>query len=241
MTIIQLLRRHEETAKNPKTGKKLDQPTPKGIANAYQKGMKLIQLFPDAHYQGIYSNKDRTYITVAQHLLGAGITNIDEYMTFDPLLNSAGTMVPKAVLEAVRNIEDPYELNQKIFELSGPEINQAGANHLKSAIQGILKHIELGANNLKTNIDIRGTHGPSIDVSYILLARDHEDTTPVTFEDQLKYTEMLQPGTGLNLFAKKVGGEYKVRFGGVKTPKAIVQNADFKEFPLAQLVEKYVQ
>src|SRR3989338_7988095 len=117
--LVQLIRRHEETAID-ENGLKLDMPTEEGIARDYARGIALKEQYPLHQIYGVASERRRTYIGLVAMLLCASVTNVDAHIERTSDLNE-GKIPPE-----LRN--DPARRFLGLFEECRDTTMTAGNN-----------------------------------------------------------------------------------------------------------------
>jgi len=203
-----LIRRHEKTTKNAE-GKKLDQPTPEGVANAYQSGMALREEFGDQlRLKAYHSNKKRTAITAANWLMGAGIVPVsgageaDINMTHHQALNSFSDAMPRDVYDLMRNMTDKEAQLRAFFDLYGSVLNRSGASIAQLAASQLEMVSEFGIPRVALGV----THGPSIDAGLLAVLG-----APVTYDSMMQKTGIIKEGEGWEVTFDRVSGIYHAK------------------------------
>jgi hypothetical protein len=159
---IEKVRRHGNTMTD-KSGNKLDRPTTQGIARLYDLGQNLREEFSNHQIRGIHSEADRTYISVASVLMGAGITPVDKYLTETSALNVL--IVPKDQLQQLRNMTDVDARTKRIFDKLRPIAEEAG-NRIASYL---IKSLQTAVEQEDRTLDITFSHGPPMEAAYLVL------------------------------------------------------------------------
>jgi len=159
--LVTLVRRHEETRKDT-DGKKLDSPTPQGLANAYQRGIELRQQYPDAQIRASYSEADRTYYSANAWMMGA--SGDLEGMTCTPGLNPLELSADQKA--RVRN-SSKEEKMQTIYGEFLPQLATAGERIASYVIEQIMAHLSSGDSKTTVNVDL--SHSPTMDAAYLIL------------------------------------------------------------------------
>ena len=190
--LIQVVRRHGKTMKG-KDGKKLDQPTPDGVARLYAFGKELREQFPDYEIFGTHSEADRTYISVASVLMGAGVAPVDGYLTKTGALNVLA--VPKEELNVLRNMKDVDARTQKIFDDLRPVAEEAGTRIAKYLVGSLQSSVE----QEREVLNVTFSHGPPMEAAYLVLTGQ-----PISYDNVIAMGG-IPAETGFDLGLRKDG------------------------------------
>jgi hypothetical protein len=193
MTITQLIRRHEKTQKGP-DGKKLDKPTPEGLANAYRKGMDVKRDYPEHVVNGYHSKTDRAYDACAAWLMGADALPVHENIGYDPGLDSIN--IDHETRSKIRDMPDKEKQMRLIFSELKPQLEEAGKRIANSLIERCQQYIQSGGE--APSVDVKVTHGPVIDAAYLTLIGQ-----PITYENAMRETGIFNEGEGFDVTLRK--------------------------------------
>jgi hypothetical protein len=210
---IEKVRRHGNTMTG-KSGNKLDQPTAQGIARLYSWGKDLREEFPNHQIKGVHSEADRTYISVASVLMGAGITSVDEYLTETSALNVL--IVPKNQLQQLRNMTDVDARNKIIFDDLRDVAKEAGTR----IAAYLVKSLQAAVEQEDQVLDVKFSHGPPMEAAYLVLTGQ-----PISYNNVTRMGGILEE-KGFDLGLRRDG-----RLVDIK-----LQDNPIKTYDLADLV-----
>jgi hypothetical protein len=198
MRLVQMLRRHEETAKID--GRKVDRPTPKGIASAYQKGIVLAKKFPDGYYSGEHSETQRTRLSYEAWALGisAARGKAERHDTLLAYGNSPQSDLNNIVLSAeareeIRNITDPHAQCERVFTQYTREVKTAGLRVANRVLYNLKYRASATPGSDITYFILSISHGPPMDAAYLILL-GHD----VSYENVVEYTGIMGTGEGFD-------------------------------------------
>jgi len=202
MVLDQLVRRHEETARGD-DGKKLDRPTPEGLAKAYGKGIALREQYSEQEIRGFHSEKQRTYQCCAAWLLGAGVP-LEGNIEANPNLNMM--RVSPEELEAMRNAPTKEEDYRMIFDDYTEQITAAAHNLIEHIDQGVLGGFAFNEKGLWIPcVELNLTHGPVMDAAFAILTGNK-----VSYETVMQTSGIFDEGEGFDVKLRKENGIYFV-------------------------------
>lgn len=213
--LVQLIRRHEETALD-KDGRKLDRPTPEGLANDYQRGIRLREEYPDHQIYGVASQKERTYIGLVAMLLGAGIPNIQDHIERSSDLNE-GKIPPE-----IRN--DKTKRMTALFDECRETTMESGNNLARYLVNQAESYA--GSTIPPNKLIIAKTHLPPMMAAYLRLISE-----PFTLDKAREHMleTKMKPGEGFDVKLEPIGSVYGV---------TITVGTTERKYELPQLVER---
>jgi len=192
--LVQIVRRHEETAKD-ENGKKLDRPTPEGVATAYQRGLDLKGQYPDHVYYGRHSDKKRTQICLNAWMMGAN----PKTSTYDYPTHRLGGLNPprlgKEQLDKIRNTDDVTAQRELLYNNFSNEVERAGYGCAE-----LLHHGMLGQSLEDKEHDrlfLHVTSAPVVEAAYLILRG-----IPISFENVRDYAGFCAEGEGFDIISK---------------------------------------
>ncbi|MFC1753716.1 hypothetical protein ACFL96_10050 [Thermoproteota archaeon] len=190
--LVQIVRRHEQTMKG-KDGKKLDKPTPEGVAAAYKRGIDLREQYPDHEFRGQYSDKMRTRIALDAWLHGADASDASRYV--DKSLNPPG--LDKDVLDKIRNTDDVTAQRELLYNQGTDEVTRAGAACAFWIFNNLNKYFET-KEPLDDRVEIKISSAPNVEAAYLIM-RD----IPVTFDNVRDYAGFCEEGHGFDVISNQ--------------------------------------
>lgn len=213
--LVQLIRRHEETAVDEE-GRKLDRPTPEGRGRDYERGIHLREQYPHHQIFGVASQRQRTYIGLEAMLLGAGVTNLDLCIQRSSDLNE-GNIPPE-----IRN--DPARRVTALFNECRDTVMIVGNNLARYLIDQATSYVS--SANPPNILLIAKTHLPPMMAAYLLLLGE-----PFIFDKAREHNleTNMKPGEGFDVKVEQVGSVYGVTI--------TVGNTE-RQYELPQLVER---
>ncbi|MBI3033101.1 hypothetical protein HYY69_06510 [Candidatus Woesearchaeota archaeon] len=194
--LVQLIRRHEETAVDNE-GKKLDMPTHEGRGRDYRRGTQIREQYPSHRIYGVASERERTYIGLVAMLLGAGVTNVDDYAERSSDLNEGN------IPAELRN--NPARRFVGLFEECRDTTMDSGNNLARYVVDQIVGYTERIAP--VNNLIIAKTHLPPMLAAYLQLIGK-----PFTLETAREHDleTKMKPGEGFDVKVERVGRVYGV-------------------------------
>ncbi len=192
--LVQLIRRHEETAIG-KDGLKLDMPTSEGIARDQERGLRLREQYQGYRVQGVCSQRYRTYAGLIAIFIGMGLEPVDNYIERSQDLNE-GDIPPE-----VRN--SPKRRLAGLFEECRDTVIKAGDNLARYLVGEARTY---ASSTIPPNkLIIAKTHLPPMIAGYLKLVDE-----PFKIEKVAEYGVDFKAGEGFDLKVEQVGSIYDV-------------------------------
>lgn len=218
--LIQLVRRHEETAKSP-DGKKLNRPTEEGLMRAYGRGIILRAQFPEHLICGRYSREGRTYCAVAAWMLGAGSIPVDEHLRLEHALNPID--LPHEQRQVIRNIADADERLRRFYDDLNELTTEVATRVARYLIRNIQGAIENPPEQPTVHVNI--THEPGI-AAHLVLCGER-----ISYDHVKREEQMFDEGHGFDVQYRRDGHLYVVEL-------RVGEKLDI--FELDELVERVI-